>query len=275
MDARLGALGIDVSEAARKGIAGARAAADEVGGFSRIVVRAAQDSFLDGWRQSMLAGLLVLGALLVYIVLRGVKRGKAAPLSRSEGPDRLTRPVDDPERDSWQKPDDVIKSFDLPPHSTIVEIGAGTGYFTTRLAHSFSEGKVIAFEASLKMVMYLKLLMEGMKLDNVDVRLSRERDKPCLEEDADLILCVDVYHHLIDRVAYFARLKRRLKHGRRLVIVDRPADFAAGSPPSHFVSAETVKKELSEAGCELVDELDFLLPQQYYLAFRVAHAAQA
>jgi predicted methyltransferase len=79
---------------------------------------------------------------------------------------------------------------------------------------------------------------------------------------------VDVYHHLRDRITYFSKIAPYLKQGGVLVLIDRTEEKIEGQPSGHRVSPDKVKEEMKEAGFALVEELDFLLPIQYYLAFK-------
>jgi hypothetical protein len=84
----------------------------------------------------------------------------------------------------------------------------------------------------------------------------------------DVVLIVDTYHHIDDRVAYFARLKSSLQPGGRLAIVDFKTDTPEGPPPALRIPPERVIAELEQAGYALVARHDFL-PRQYLLVFRV------
>ena len=175
---------------------------------------------------------------------------------------------DAPERDEWQKPGQVIDSLDLPDDSTVAEIGAGTGYFTVRLAKHLKKGKVIVLESSPKMVEYLEDQLGKMSLTNVDILLSETGNQICLPEKADLIMCVDSYHHVTERVSYFSSLKQQLRRSGRIVIIDRPADSPDAPPHEHQTPPELVEKEMTQAGLELFQKFDFLLPYQFYFSFK-------
>jgi SAM-dependent methyltransferase len=83
----------------------------------------------------------------------------------------------------------------------------------------------------------------------------------------DVVLIVDAYHHIHDRVPYFSRLKSSLRPGGRLAIVDFNADAPEGPPPERRVTPEKVKDELEKAGYALVGRHDFL-PRQDFLVFQ-------
>ncbi|GEM_PF-4490672 len=184
-----------------------------------------------------------------------------------DNPGLFAKRFDAPERDEWQKPEQVIDALNLSDNATVVEIGAGTGYFTVRLAEQLKNGNVIALETSPKMAAHLENRVGGSALKNVHVRLSEPGGQTNLPEKIDLIMCVDSYHHITDRVVYFSQLIQQLKQGGRLVIIDRPADSPVVPPHGHQTPPDVVKKEMKEAGFELTQELDLLLPYQFYLAF--------
>jgi len=189
-----------------------------------------------------------------------------------DDPTQAARRLDASERDEWQKPADVIASFHLSADATIVDLGAGTGYFTIRLAPHVKNGQVIAVDAEPKMVAYLKERAAQLGLTNIAARLAPPGGQVDLPAPVDLVLCVDTYHHLAERVAYFAPYRRQLKAGGRVVIIDHAARSQIGSA-QHRLPPETVKAEMHAAGFALVADLDFL-PYQFYLVFAPAAAAQ-
>lgn len=189
-----------------------------------------------------------------------------------DDPEAFSKRFDAPERDEWQKPDRVIEAFQLSDDATVAEIGAGTGYFVVRLAKHLKRGKVIALDEEPKMVDFLKKRIQQLGLTNVEVRLSRRGDPDNWMEKLDLILCVDAYHHIADRISYFSNYHRYLKGNGKLVIIDRVASSRV-VPPAHLrISTELVKQELKEAGFVPVQEMDFLLPDQFYIAFAPINA---
>jgi len=173
---------------------------------------------------------------------------------------------DNPERDAWQKPDEVIEALHLDGGSSVADIGAGTGYFSVRIAKRIPEGKVFAVDVEPDMVRYLGERGQAGQLTNHYPTLA-SADAANLSEPVDLILVVDTYHHIGYRRHYFARLKSSLKPNGRLVIIDFKADSPNGPPPQHRISPEKVKEELSEAGYALAETHEFL-PRQYFLVFR-------
>src|SRR5262249_16050315 len=90
---------------------------------------------------------------------------------------------------------------------------------------------------------------------------------PNLPEPVDLVLVVDTYHHIDNRVAYFTKLRASLRPNGRLAIVDFNADSPNGPPPEHRISPEKANAELNTAGYMLVAKHLFL-PRQYFLLFQ-------
>lgn len=144
----------------------------------------------------------------------------------------VARRLETRERDAWQKPEEVIASFQLPSDALVAEIGAGTGYFVVRLAEVLSDGAVIGLDAEPKMVAYLRRRAADLGLANLDARLVRPSAPIPLAEPVDLLLCVDTYHHIPHRVSLFAHYAQHLKRGGRLVVIDRPASAPEGPRPN-------------------------------------------
>ena len=175
---------------------------------------------------------------------------------------------DDPERDAWQKPHQVIHALALKPDARVADLGAGTGYFSARLASMLPQGRVYAVDIEPDMVRYLEARAKRENLRNL-VAVAGAPGDPRLPEKVDLILLVDVYHHIEDRARYFSKLRAALRPGGRIAIVDFRLDSPQGPPPSSRMAPETVKAEMRAAGYTLSAEHPFL-PYQYFLVFRPA-----
>jgi SAM-dependent methyltransferase len=183
--------------------------------------------------------------------------------------EQWAKKFDDPKRDAWQKPHDVIQALKLKPDAVIADIGAGTGYFAVRFAHMAPKGRVYGIDTEPDMVKYLGDRAKRESLNNLTAVIA-EPGNPRLPEKADLIILVDVYHHIDKREQYFRQLRQSLKPGGRLAIIDFRMDSPEGPPPSARIAPERVKKELQSAGYALAQEHAFL-PSQYFLIFQPAN----
>jgi len=182
------------------------------------------------------------------------------------GAEKWAQVFDDPKRDAWQKPHEVIQALALKPDAVIADIGSGTGYFSARFANMAPKGRVYGVDTEPDMVKYLadRAKREGLK--NLTAVTGAPSD-PRLPEKVDLIIMVDVFHHVEDRDRYFRRLRDSLKPGGRIAIIDFRMDSPDGPPKSARIAPDRVKTELKGAGYALVQEHAFL-PNQYFLVFQ-------
>jgi ubiquinone/menaquinone biosynthesis C-methylase UbiE len=175
---------------------------------------------------------------------------------------------DDPKRDGWQKPDEVVRALALRPGMAVADLGAGTGYFMGRLSRAVAPGgTVFALEPEPNLVVHLRGRAEKEGLDNVVPVLASMDDARLPIAGVDVLLVVDTYHHIDDRPAYFRRVRRMLRGAGRVAIIDwQKRETPAGPPPEHRLAREHVVAEMTAAGYRLVHEPDFL-PYQYFLVF--------
>jgi arsenite methyltransferase len=176
-----------------------------------------------------------------------------------------------PDRDQWQKPDQVVRALNLKPGETVVDLGAGTGYFTRRFAAAVApSGRSIGLDVEPAMVDYMKHDAERGRLTNYDARVVKPNDPGLSAASVDVVFLCDAYHHIEDRPAYFRRIIPALKPGGRVVIVDfhkRP--LPVGPPPAHKIAGQQTIDEFRQAGYRLVRRHDFL-PYQYVFEFEPA-----
>ena len=185
---------------------------------------------------------------------------------RFDDPERWAAVFDAPERDAWQRPEFVVSALVTRPDLRIVDLGAGTGYFTMRFARAVPEGKVVAADIEPNLVAYLQVRAQREALANVVTQLGTA-DNPALGAFAgaiDLLFICDTYHHIRDRVAYFTKLRALLAPGGRLAVVDFTLDSPRGPPRRHKLAPEAVLAELTQAGFALVKQHEGL-PDQYLL----------
>ncbi|MCX8072726.1 MAG: class I SAM-dependent methyltransferase [Candidatus Binatia bacterium] len=233
-----------------------------------------------GKRRVVLAGSSLVLAALVPLVLSGCGRCReshhhrhhaAAPNRDVRGPEDVEayiRHLESPERDVWQRPDEVIAALQLRTDAWIADVGSGPGYFTLRLAQAAPEGVVFAVDVEPRQ---LDRLNEHLRLRGVRnvVPVLAPADNPRLPPKLfDLVLVVNTYHHFPDRVRYFEHLREALRPGGRVVVIDyHKRELPVGPPPDHKLERDVVVHEALQAGLVLTDAPDFL-PYQYFLVFR-------
>jgi predicted methyltransferase len=206
-------------------------------------------------------------ALLLAVVLAGTASAQAPHTHRHsfENAAQWAKSFDDPRRDAWQKPHEVIAALKLAPDAKVADIGAGTGYFAVRLAHMLPQGRVYAVDSERGMVEHLAKRAKEAGIINLSA-VQAEPGSARLPEAVDLALLVDVYHHIESREDYFRRLAESLKPGGRVAVVDFNAVSKIGPPPKERLAPAQVETEMKAAGFRRVAAHDFL-PNQFFLVF--------
>lgn len=189
---------------------------------------------------------------------------------RFDDPERYAKSFDDPRRDGWQMPARVIEALALQPGASVADIGAGTGYFSTRLARAVPGGTVYAVDVEPAMLEHIRKRALGEGLANV-VAVQAGANSPNLPKPVDLVLVVDTYHHLPNRPVYFRDLAGSLAPGGRVAIIDFRKDSPEGPPPQFRFEADQIVAEMRQAGYTLDARHEFL-PRQHFLVFRAGVA---
>lgn len=182
----------------------------------------------------------------------------------SFGFEKLVERFEGAERDAYQKPAKVLEYIGNVQGETIMDIGAGTGYFTFRLANVGA--KVIAADVDDRFLNYIKKKKDSLNFTDKQIELRKvEYDSPLLnEEEVDKVIIVNTYHHIEDRVEYCKKVIKGIKAGGKLIIIDFfKKDLPFGPPPRHKVSIEEVKQELQAAGFSEFEIEKDLLEYQY------------
>jgi len=172
------------------------------------------------------------------------------------------------ERDTWQKPDEVVKQLQLRTGDVVADIGAGTGYFTRRFAAAVGpRGKALGLDIETTMVNHINSEAQKQGIANLNARQVPPNDPQLGPQSVDVVFICNTYHHMQERVAYARLLAQALKPGGRVVIVDfhkRP--LLLGPPVEWKLASEAVTEEFRQAGFQLARSVDFL-PYQYFLEF--------
>jgi len=190
---------------------------------------------------------------------------------RHENPMAYVASLDDPRRDAYQKPDEVMKALALRPGEVVADIGAGSGYFAVRFAQAVGDaGRVYAVDISPDMVRHLNRRLRDAAIRNVFTVLADPDDPLLPPASVDRFVIVDTWHHVDARAKYAAAMKRMLKPGGQVVHIDyQKRELPVGPPLDHKIAREDVLKEMQAGGFELTGEHTFL-PYQYFLVFTAA-----
>ena len=161
----------------------------------------------------------------------------------------------------------AIRKLPLNSSSVVADVGAGSGFYAFRIAKRVPEGKVYAVEIQDDAITYLKEKSIALKLNNIEVVKGALKEPNLPENAIDLIIMVDVYHELEYPKEYLEGVKKALKPGGRLLLLEYKAeDPTVRIKAEHKMSIAQVQRELRASGFHLTQKGDFL-PLQHFLVF--------
>jgi ubiquinone/menaquinone biosynthesis C-methylase UbiE len=184
---------------------------------------------------------------------------------RFDDPAQYAKSFDDPAREAWQMPERVIDALQLAADAAVADIGAGTGYFSVRLARTVPRGTVYAVDIEPSMLEHVRQRATAAGLANVVAVLANATSSN-LPKPVDLALVVDTYHHIPNRPSFFRDLAKSLTPRGRVAIIDFRKDAPEGPPPEFRFEADQIIGEMKQAGYRLDGRHDFL-PRQHFLVF--------
>jgi SAM-dependent methyltransferase len=202
----------------------------------------------------------VLAAVLVTSLIAGCAHPRSTQNRDRHGPpvvddyiQRLTRP----ERVARLQPEVVIASLELSESAVVADLGAGPGVFAIPLGAHLRSGLVYAVDVEPRQLDVLRGRLREAGLHNVVPVLASHSDPHLPPGRIDLVLVVDTYHHIEDRVDYFRRLRSTLRVGGRLAILEyKPGPLPVGPPAEHKIPREVREAELRAAGYTLATRFD-------------------
>ncbi len=191
--------------------------------------------------------------------------GQAAQPAKNKGEDFFEDYVHQ-NRLIWQKPDLVLDYLGDLEGKTVADIGAGTGFFTMRLVQDAA--KVIATDIDPRFIAYLdsvKVLEVPESLqDRLETRLVKPDDPMLKAGEADVVIIVNTFMYIKDRIDYLGKLKKAIKPGGKLLIIDFKKKRTPIGPPTEIrVPLYVVESEMYEAGYRQVTTDDTSLDYQY------------
>jgi ubiquinone/menaquinone biosynthesis C-methylase UbiE len=178
--------------------------------------------------------------------------------------------LDAPDRDLWQRPDLIMDSMGIADGSVVADIGAGSGWFTIRLARRVGpQGLVYAEDVQQEMINAISRRVSREGFNNVKAVLGTINDPKLPAQSLDAALMVDSFHEVDarDRATMLSNLGKALKPQGRLGIVDFRLDGTGPGPaPEERVGPDVVMTAAKEAGLRLIRQEPFL-EYQYFLIF--------
>lgn len=172
------------------------------------------------------------------------------------------------EREAAELPVRVVQALALAPDAAVADIGAGTGYFTFRLAARVPQGRVYAVDIQPEMLARIRARLEALELTNVTPVLGTATNPNLPAASVDVALLVDAYHEFSHPREMLAALFEVLRPGGRLVLVEyRGEDPTIPIRPLHRMTEAQVRREVEAAGFAWLETKDFL-PQQHLVVFQ-------
>ncbi|MGA0559520.1 class I SAM-dependent methyltransferase [Larkinella sp. VNQ87] len=172
-----------------------------------------------------------------------------------------------PEREQEERTDLLLDALKLKPTDVVADIGAGTGYFTFRIASNVPNGKVLAVDIEPEMISDLNRTKKKTGLSNVEAVLGTITDPKLPANSVDLALLVDAYHEFSHPREMMTQIVRALKPGGRVVLVEyRAEDPNVPIKPHHKMSIAQATKEMKAVGLSL-KSVYRKLPQQHVMVF--------
>ncbi len=186
--------------------------------------------------------------------------------------DEWTQKFENESREIFHQREKIIAAVGLKPGMKVADIGAGTGLFTVPFALAVGEsGKVYAVEIAKNFLTHIRDRAVQAGVKNVETVLCTERSVELPESSVDLAFICDVYHHFEFPQASLASLRKALKPGGELVLIDfkrisgESSDFVMGHVRA---GQEIFEAEIAAAGFEKAGEVKDVLKENYFLRFR-------
>lgn len=177
--------------------------------------------------------------------------------------------LEPPDREAWQKPDQVMDALHIAEGTTVADVGAGGGWFTMRLARRvWPNGRVYAVDVQRLMIEAISRRVDREGLASIVTPVLGEDTDPKLPANStDAVLIVDAFHEMEDPVLWLKNASRTLKPQGRIGIIDyREGEGGPGPDSAERVPPGVVRGQAIAAGLKFVEEHKFL-PYQYFLIF--------
>jgi arsenite methyltransferase len=192
--------------------------------------------------------------------MHGIQQNSEAYIARLE----------DPMRNGYQKPAEVVKALRIKEGEVIADLGSGSGYFTFRLAEAVGKmGRVFAVDVDPDLIRHLNRRVRDLKAGNVVTVLCAPDDPLLCDRSVDRFFICDTWHHIGGHDKYLALLKRMLKPGGQVIMLDfKKVKTPVGPPMEMRIDRADLVREMETNGFQLAAEHPFL-EYQYFLVFTV------
>ncbi|ARN74264.1 class I SAM-dependent methyltransferase [Oceanicoccus sagamiensis] len=172
-----------------------------------------------------------------------------------------------PKRVAEERTDLLISNMDLKPDDVVVDLGAGTGFFSFPIARRLTQGQVIAVDIQPEMLAIIESRKQQLGIDNVTTVQASEKNPNLKPASVDSVLMVDAYHEFSYPYEVMSAIVKALKPGGRVILVEyRGEDPRVPIKLLHKMTEQQARKEMAAVGLSFV-KTDSYLPQQHVLIF--------
>lgn len=176
--------------------------------------------------------------------------------------------LDREDRKIWQKPNEIVENMHLNGSERVLDLGAGSGYFSFPIASKLTTGRLFAADVEPEMIRHIHHNAMLKDIQNIEVKLI-DPQKPEIPEDIDIVFVCDVMHHIPDPVEWMTGIVKQLPSNAQFHIIEfKQGDIPNGPPESAKIAPEKLKEIATKSGLELDHEVENLLPYQIYYIFK-------
>ena len=172
------------------------------------------------------------------------------------------------DRKVWQKPEEVVEQIQLKGNERVLDIGAGSGYFSFPIAQKLTTGRVFAADVEPEMIRHIHHKSMLNNVQNIEVKLIDPK-APEIPENIDIVFMCDVMHHIADPVDWMTGIVKQLPDNAQFHIIEfKQGDIPNGPPEAAKIAPEKLMEIAKSSGLELDRQVTDLLPYQNYYIFK-------